>query len=77
MLRDAEVADLQSHLLILDSADIGSFFSDIQRISGINFPKGRSNTERKEICSFGMTSEMMRALKPAVEAYRNITKGVF
>ena len=68
---------LQSHLLILDRADIDSFFNDIQQISGITFPQGRSNTERKEICSFGMTSEMMRALKPAVEVYRNITKGVF
>jgi len=69
---------VESHLLILDSVDIDSFFSDIEIASGRSFPQGGEkgeNTEKVGHCSFPMPSSMMRGLKPALEVYRNWTMG--
>lgn len=69
----------ESHrLMILDQADIDRFFSLLEKHSppGIMVPEGRGNEEKTHICSFGVTSSMMKALSPALEIYRNLTGGL-
>jgi len=65
-------------VMILDQADIDRFFSLLEQHSpaGIMVPEGRGNEEKTHVCSFGVTSSMMKALSPALEIYRNLTSGL-
>ncbi len=69
----------ESHrVMILDQADIDRFFRLLEEHSppGIMVPEGRGNEEKTHVCSFGVTSSMMKALSPALEIYRNLTGGL-
>ena len=67
-----------NQIMILDQADIDSFFLLLEKHAplGIMVPEGRGNEERTGTCNFGMSSVMMKSLKPALEIYRILTGGV-
>jgi len=72
-------------VLMLDMADIDNFFQHLddvlvssgQKWNGKNIrvprKQGTFNKEKLGVCSFGMKSQMIKSLKPSIEAYRSLT----
>jgi hypothetical protein len=72
-------------VLMLDMADIDNFFQHLDDVlvssgekwSGKNLrvprEQGTFNKEKLGVCSFGMKSQMIKSLKPSLEAYRSLT----
>lgn len=65
-------------MMILDQADIDSFFKSLESRSpdGTVIPDGRGNEEQTKHCYFGVTSHMMKALRPSLEIYRHLSGGL-
>ena len=73
-----EVLDAVYDMLILDQADLDSFFKSLEsRLpQGVSIPEGRGNEEQTKHCYFGITSHMMKALRPSLKMYRYLSSGL-
>jgi len=56
--------------------DIDSMFDRLKGATGIDFPTYTSNPEKRDVCDFGMTSEIFRGLAPSREIYRKLVGGL-
>jgi predicted nucleic acid-binding Zn-ribbon protein len=74
-------------VLMMDMEDLDKFFRGLDEVLVSSQPKlsknklrvpfkkegEHSNKEKLEVCSFGMKSQMIKSLKPSLEAYRKLT----
>ena len=73
-----ETLDVIYGMMILDQADLDPFFKSLEsRLpQGVSIPEGRGNEENTKHCYFGITSHMMKALRPSLEIYRYLSSGL-
>jgi len=56
--------------------DIDSMFDKLKEKTGIDFPYKTANPEQRDLCDFGVTSEMFDGLAPSREIYRKLIRGL-
>lgn len=66
-------------VLAIDLVDLSQLYSDLHNVTNHDafHMKTKANPESTKLCNFGITSEWLRALRPANDVYRNLTLGIY